>query len=255
MRQIWRACFGDDEAYLDFFLQNRFVPDDTPVLTLDDTVVSQLFLLPAHLRADDVFVPIDYLFAAATDPVFQGRGYMRLLLREAERLSRSRGKAAVVLLPGTDALYDYYAKSGYEPAFTRRELRCSREALQRMAVPAGEPADALPVLRSILRCRNGIVWDDDALRYALSEYSEFRGAYAAAAGAFACADGDAAAVIALPGDLSRGFDLLLRCSDAQSFALTLPPDAPFGELRRGGMIRFLRETFPIQQAFLSFAME
>ena len=107
LRENWRECFGDEDAYLDFFFSRRFVPEDTPVVESDGKVVSQLFLLPAALCAGAQRFPAYYLFAAATHPAYRGRGLMRTLLGEAERLSRIRGQFAVVLLPGEESLYRY----------------------------------------------------------------------------------------------------------------------------------------------------
>ena len=217
-------------------------------------MASQLFLLPAALRAGDKQVPIDYLFAAATAPVYRRRGYMKLLLRYAAELSEQRGKAAIVLRPGSEELYRYYAKFGYQIAFSERVWTCTRDALQAFSEPCGA-ADAIPVLTAFFQQTDGVVWEKDALRYALSEYRTFRGKAAAGGQAFAAESEDGAQIIAPVSALGQGFSLLLSLSDAPAFTVTLPPDATFGTRQNSGMIRFLTDPIPIQNAFLSFAME
>ena len=252
LRRIWRESFGDDDEYIDFFLTRRFVPDNTPVLAADGTVVSQLFLLPALLRTGEQLHAIDYLFAAATDPAYRKAGCMARLLDYAAELSARRGREAIVLLPGTQALYRYYAKHGYQTAFQRRILQCRREELP-AAVPPED--DAVSTLNAYYQHADGIVWDTPAIRYALAEHNAFRGRYAASGRAFAAVSGEEAAVIAPPDDVEQGLSLLPLLSDAPCFTVTLPPDAPFGKLQDGGMVRFLKDAFPIQNAFVSFAME
>ena len=254
LRRIWRACFGDEDAYIDFFLQNRFVPANSPVLTVDGQVVSQLFLLPASMRTGDSLYPADYLFAAATAPAYRKHGFMAQLLRYAASLSAQRGSAAIVLRPGSAALYRYYAAQGYRTAFAERVWSCTRDALQRAAQPAA-PQDAAAVLTAFYSRTNGLVWDADALRYALAEHRTFRGTYAAAGQAFAAVSEQQAVILSSPETVGQGCRALLDLSDAPALTVTLPPDAPFGTLRDGGMIRFLGEPFPVHNAFLSFAME
>ena len=94
-----------------------------------------------------------------------------------------------------------------------------------------------------------------ALRYALDEYRTFRGSFAAAGQAFAAVSGEEAVLLASPDAVGQGCDLLLHLSDAPLLTVTLPPDAPLGTRQDGGMIRFLHDAFPIQDACISFAME
>ena len=254
IRRIWRESFGDEDAYVDFFLQNRFVPERSPVLTVDGRVAAQLFLLPAHVRTGSRLYPVDYLFAAATDPAYRRQGCMARLLSFAAALSRQRGQAAIVLLPGSADLVRYYAANGYHTAFFRRVWTCSRDQLRALAVPAA-PRDAESVLTAYFGQTDGVVWDAHALRYALEEHRRFRGPYAAAGQAFAAVSERNAGLLAPPEAFGQGCALLLALSDAQELNVTLPPDAPFGTLQDGGMIRFAGEPFPLRNAFLSFAME
>ena len=254
LRRIWRESFGDEEEYLDFFFERRFVPENTPILTVEGEPAAQLFLLPAALRTQNGLYSIDYLFSAATDPKYRKRGFMEKLLRFSRSLAKERGKAAIVLLPGSAALYRYYAKCGYETAFFRRTWRCTRETLQSLATPVPS-ADAVQVLTARMHTTDGVIWDEAALRYALDEHRAFRGEYAAAGCAFAAVSEEDAQILAPPEAIGQGCALLLRLSDTHTFTVTLPPDAPFGTIENGGMICFTGDALPLRDAFISFAME
>lgn len=257
MRQIWRACFGDGDDYIDFFLSRCFVPENTLLCTADERIVSQLFLLPTALRAGAHCVPIYYLFAAATDPAYRRRGLMERLLREADALSARRGRQAIVLLPGDPALYAYYAKHGYATAFYRRtatlsQARAFAASAERATAVDTEP---IPFLQAFLWERDGVEWDAAFLRYALDEHSRFRGTFACAGGAFACREGDTAAILATSRAITQGVSLLTDVCGMTQGTLILPPDAPFGTLCDAGMIRWIGDALPLHDAFIPFPME
>lgn len=256
LRENWRESFGDTDDYLDFFFTQRFVPDTTLVAETHGRVVSQLFLLPAHLRTQDDILSADYLFAAATHPDFRGHGIMGALLKKANDFCFSRGKDAIALLPGSRRLYDYYEQFGYETAFFRRRMTVLREELMRQAVPVRQTQDSVSVIRSILSSRDGLLWDAPAIRYALDEHRSFRGAYASSAHAFVSISDDEAVCLSRPDHFGECAALLLELSDLPQFTLLMPSDVPLGIRENGGMIYNLtNKPVNLQDAFIPFAME
>ena len=256
LRENWRVSFGDPDDYLDFFFSRRFVPENTLVACVNGRVVSQLFLLPALLHTQDGALRADYLFAAATHPEFRGQGIMAALLSETRAFCSDRGKDAIVLLPGSSALYRYYAACGYETAFFRNRQTVSRAELARLAVPVRKEMDTAAVLQTILSCRDGLIWDADALAYALSEHSAFRGTYASSENAFVALSEDEAVCLCAPQDFGACASLLLELSGQPLFSLTVPADVPIGTRENGGMLCSLsNQPIHLREAFISFAME
>lgn len=252
----WQISFGDADDYLDFFFRRRFVPDNTLVACANGEPVSQLFLLPAALRAQDELLNAYYLFAAATHPDHRKRGIMTMLLTKARSICADRGKDAIVLLPGTRELYRYYEKQGYEISFSRRRWTVSRDELRRLSVPINETVDAQGVIQSVLRGRDGLCWDADAIGYALDEHRLYRGTYASSEHAFVSVSDDEAVCLCAPQHFGECAALLLRLSGLPRFTLILPPDVPIGTVENGGMLcRIREEEIYLRDAFISFAME
>lgn len=254
LRTVWKEAFGDSDAYLDFFFAFRFCPENTLVLLENGKIVSQLFLLPCFLRGKDDIVPCYYLFAAATLKSARGKGYMGALLKAAESLSAERNVNAIVLLPGEPSLYDYYKRFGYSPCFKRKFFSGSRIELSGLAESA-ETVGAMQALPGILSSRQGVIWNSDALHYALSEHEHYRGHFAASNQAFVTFEDESQLLLYKSGHFGEAVSLLLRNSDKSDFSLVLPPDAPIGTPVNGGMVRFIKEEIQISDAFLCFAME
>ena len=257
LRRNWKAAFGDEDAYLDFFFSGCFRAENTLVCAWEDTVVSQLFLLPAMLRAEDRQYPVCYLYAAATHPAYRVNGCMAQLLKAAETLCRERGIFGIVLLPASETLYAYYARFGYETAFYRRVWNVSRAELKADAQNVRVSAeDAEAFVETYSKRHNGIVWNSEQLQYALAEHRTFRGAYGAVKNkAFAAAEDNEALLLAEPDDITAGCSALLQLSDAEQLRITLAPEHTKGELQKRGMIRFLAERIELTNAFISFALE
>ena len=256
LRENWRLSFGDTDDYLDFFFGRRFVPEETLVAAVGGRVVSQLFLLPVPLRTQAGMLSADYLFAAATRPDHRGMGIMSALMHEARLFCEKRKRDAVVLMPGTRQLYSFYAKLGFETAFSRRTWNVDRATLASLSVPVHDATDVRSVLNRILAGRDGLCWDADALDYALEEHRAFRGTYATSEHAFVAVDDDDATCLCAPQHFGECAALLLRLSDQPRFTLTFPADVPFGTREDGGMLcRLHDEPILLREAFLSFTME
>lgn len=117
--EIWLACFPDDSPEtVDFFLDRLWNPGWCLVGRVQGRAVSMAFLLPAELVTEEGMLPLRYVFAAATLPVFQGRGYFGALLRRAHELVKADGVQATFLRPAEPGLAVYYERFGYRPYFT-----------------------------------------------------------------------------------------------------------------------------------------
>ena len=117
-RMIWQRCFGDGDAYLDFYYQHGFPLFETLVLRAENEIRSMLTLIPAEYRANDICYPAAYVYAVATDPAAQGKGYASALLKAAHEHLLNKGVTVSALLPASDSLYEYYARLGYRTAFS-----------------------------------------------------------------------------------------------------------------------------------------
>lgn len=117
-RTIWQRCFGDGDAYLDFYYRHGFPLFETLVLRAEGGIRSMLTLIPAEYRANGIGYPAAYVYAVATDPAAQGKGYASALLKAAHEYLFNKGVAVSALFPASDSLYEYYARLGYRTAFS-----------------------------------------------------------------------------------------------------------------------------------------
>ncbi len=122
LKALWNACFGDEAAYIDHYFKAYYHPDRALVLEEESEVVSMLLTFPFYLASDcGETIPVRYVYAFCTDPAQQGKGYGRSLLKAAEEAASHDGFSAVVMVPGEQSLFDFYATLGYAPLFTGQE--------------------------------------------------------------------------------------------------------------------------------------
>ena len=46
--RLWKTCFGDSDAFCDWFFENRFSPEHSVVLETEGEIVSCIRLSPIH---------------------------------------------------------------------------------------------------------------------------------------------------------------------------------------------------------------
>ncbi len=118
--QLWKRCFGDRDEGIDFYFDTAFVPQETAVLRQDGRIASMLRLFDCTLWIGERSFPLQYVFAAATHPDFQGKGCMSRLLNEVCRECALKGAQGIILVPATPELFGFYKRLGFQTAFYRR---------------------------------------------------------------------------------------------------------------------------------------
>ena len=119
---IWMMCFFDSIEYCRFFFSHYKTDKNTLVLTLGEEPVSMLSLLPASMYINGVKRKLAYIYAVATLPQFQKRGYSTKLLNYASDLL-NENKILPILVPASDELKLFYAKKGYYPASYKKTIK------------------------------------------------------------------------------------------------------------------------------------
>ena len=194
LRALWRECFGDPEAYIDFYFQNRFRCDQTLVWREGGAPVAMLSLLPVSVICGGTACPARYIYAVATGNAWRGRGLSTRLMEHARLLLQERDEGLTVLVAAEPALFDFYAKRGYTQAAS---LKTAHFPVQRYsdggyAFSEGLSAAEYKALRDARFAREGyLCWDEAAIGYALRE-NAFTGGFACAA---SLPDGGRAAVV------------------------------------------------------------
>lgn len=124
LKAIWKACFKDTESYIDTYFNELFSHIKLPVCRrADGRPVSMLSMLPVTLKSGETACRGHYIYAAATAPGEEQRGYMSALLDFACREAEKAGDAFSCLLPAGGQLVQFYQKRGYHPLFFRKRVR------------------------------------------------------------------------------------------------------------------------------------
>ena len=79
--------------------------DDVVVAEENQHIAADLHLRPYTLNLRGNSMPVDYMVGVATHPAARGRGIASKLLKNSFRISRSRGKSAVILMPSDASFY------------------------------------------------------------------------------------------------------------------------------------------------------
>lgn len=119
---LWNEAFGDSEKEIMFFINEKYVPENTLIIEENGEIASMLFLLDGKMCIKGVDYPSYYLYAACTLKKYRGRGFMALLLEEAKNISASRKVDFICLMPGEKSLFDFYEKFGYRTVFSKKVL-------------------------------------------------------------------------------------------------------------------------------------
>lgn len=103
---LWAYCFEKpDEPFFQWYFSRVCQMDDVVVAEENQHIAADLHLRPYTLNLRGNSMPVDYMVGVATHPAARGRGIASKLLKNAFRISRSRGKSAVILMPSDASFY------------------------------------------------------------------------------------------------------------------------------------------------------
>lgn len=103
---LWAYCFEKpDEPFFQWYFSRVCQMDDVVVAEENQHIAADLHLRPYTLNLRGNSMPVDYMVGVATHPAARGRGIASKLLKNSFRISRSRGKSAVILMPSDASFY------------------------------------------------------------------------------------------------------------------------------------------------------
>lgn len=134
-RALWKAAFGDDDAYIDNYYVNQYRPEQVLTLKEEGVLRSMLVLFPTQLRwPDGGLTRASYLYALATDPAARGQGYASFLLRYTDFYLGEQAVPFLTTVPAQPSLQAFFAVSDFQPCHPIDEAELP------MPVPGPEPA-------------------------------------------------------------------------------------------------------------------
>ncbi|MEE1012165.1 MAG: GNAT family N-acetyltransferase [Acutalibacteraceae bacterium] len=173
---LWNEAFGDSEEDIMFFINNKYILENTLIYEADGKIASMLFLLEGEMKINNNRYPSYYLYAACTLNEYRGKGFMSLLLDFAKKTAYNRGYYYICLLPASKSLYRYYEKYGYKPLFKKKIINISPEYAVYNSDFADTDCENLFLLRDkAFKNIDMFVWDKKSLEFAFEHHKYYGG--------------------------------------------------------------------------------
>lgn len=235
---LWEEAFGDTKETVDLFFDTCFQMQNTLVAVCDGQVRSVVYLLRNVLQNGGKSFTASYIYAAATEKSYRGKGLMQALLTYTAETEAARDTDFLYLVPANAHLFRYYEKCGYHIAFGKRICTFSRTGLQAFAETA---ESTVPYM----------AWNRTALLFAEKLAQQFGDHSICSANGLAvwAQTGDCAEVselYAVDGRLSELLQELLQACTAQRFLLPLPCTAAAEKCENTAMLKALSERAKAQ---------
>ena len=110
LQSLWQMTFLEDSSVIENFFENIFLSVVTPVIKVDNEIVSSLFLLDCNIG--------NYkgkcVYCAMTKYAYRGKGYMKKLLDFSYDYCKNNGFDFLFLVPAESSLFEYYKKCGFQ---------------------------------------------------------------------------------------------------------------------------------------------
>lgn len=169
LRQLFQAAFGDSDAFLDRFFATGFHPRRCRCVTVDGQIAAALYWFDCDFAGEKTA----YLYAVATSEAHRGKGLCSRLMADTHALLKGMGYAGAILVPGSESLFRFYEKMGYQTISCAREFTCEAgETSLPMEQISGEE---YAIARRQLLPRNGVLQEGKSLRFLESCWQLYAG--------------------------------------------------------------------------------
>lgn len=165
---LWAYCFEKpDEPFFQWYFSRVCQMDDVVVAEENQHIAADLHLRPYTLNLRGNSMPVDYMVGVATHPAARGRGIASKLLKNSFRISRSRGKSAVILMPSDASFYmplgcSFYVQQWERSAAPEWLARIGEKPEKAMTVSSPDERHILAsVYEKFTERRNGFTQRDE----------------------------------------------------------------------------------------------
>ncbi len=146
LEKMWQSIFLEETEVVETFFKNIFDTTVTPVIKIDDEIVSSLFLLDCKIG--------DFkgkcVYCAMTKYTHRGKGYMKKLLDFSYDYCIENDFDFLFLVPAEESLFDYYETCGF-----------SKFGISRVHTIS----DTIPSRKELLYCDCHIEFDNAVTEY------------------------------------------------------------------------------------------
>lgn len=131
IKDIWNYCFGDEEAFVDYYFNNKYKEENTILVEEDGELQSSLQLNQYKIKLNDKIYDTSYVVGVSTYPQARGKGLMKNIMDFSLKDMYNRGQLVSLLMPID---YRLYRKYGYEHCYDQIEYKLDVESLKSFKV-------------------------------------------------------------------------------------------------------------------------
>ncbi|MGL4796733.1 MAG: GNAT family N-acetyltransferase [Paraclostridium sp.] len=131
IKDIWNYCFGDEEAFVEYYFNNKYKENNTIVVEDDGEIVSSLQLNQYNIKLNNNIYETSYVVGVSTYPQARGKGFMKNIMDFSLNEMYNRGQLVSLLMPID---YRLYRKYGYEHCYDQLEYKLDVESLRQFKI-------------------------------------------------------------------------------------------------------------------------
>lgn len=131
IKDIWNYCFGDEEAFVEYYFNNKYSENNTIVVEEDEEIISSLQLNQYKINLNNKVYDTSYVVGVSTYPQARGKGFMKNLMEFSLNEMYNKGQLVSILMPID---YRLYRKYGYEHCYDQLEYKLDIEGLKQFKI-------------------------------------------------------------------------------------------------------------------------
>lgn len=126
IKEMWRYCFAESEAYNEYYFDRKLKPEYTVVCCDDEKAIASIQLNQYKIMLNEKEENVSYVVGVSTMPEARGKGIMKKMMKFSLDEMYKRGQNVSLLMPIDFRLYRRY---GYENCYDILEHRIDMEEL------------------------------------------------------------------------------------------------------------------------------
>ncbi|MDU6249630.1 MAG: GNAT family N-acetyltransferase, partial [Paeniclostridium sordellii] len=99
IKDIWNYCFGDEEAFVDYYFNNKYKAKNTILIEEDGDLMSSLQLNQYKIKLNNNTYDTSYIVGVSTYPDARGKGYMKDMMDFSLNELYKKGQLVSLLMP------------------------------------------------------------------------------------------------------------------------------------------------------------
>lgn len=169
LRALWQEAFGDTKEFLNNFGKTAYSSNRCRCITSNNDVVAALYWFNCIHNGRQ----LAYLYAIATAKAYRGQGLCHKLINDTHLHLAKLGYEGVILVPGSNTLFELYESMGYQTCSHIRKLFCTGAASKIALSPIGR-AEYAKLRRKLLPV-GGVVQENENLDFLQTQAKFFAG--------------------------------------------------------------------------------